>query len=223
MSEAAVQEQQQQQQQQVVQPQEQQQQQVPQEVVLELETGEVFKGKDYEAVARSLAAAKVEATRTIQTFRKQAEPQEEGFSQEKYWQMFTADPLKAQDYLESHSETGKQIKSVIGELQAIKTESDFKKMAPEYNDTPENNALMLNWLKESGRRGSSDDLFIGYHQLVGSGKMRPKPRGGTGPINPNPTLPNAGAAPGGQEGDDFSHLSKADLEKKLREAGLKSW
>ena len=39
--------------------------QQPKEVEIKLESGEVFKGKDYEEVATKLAAAKYEATKHI--------------------------------------------------------------------------------------------------------------------------------------------------------------
>jgi DNA-binding Lrp family transcriptional regulator len=171
----------------------------PEEVAITLATGQVYKGKDYEEVARKIAAAEENASREITRLNnelkeaKEYEPEPEpvrtseknGFDGTKYYELLAKDPKAASIYQTQHALAemlGIAPEEVSNRLQFMQNTtsqagahmeiSAFHAKHPEFPGGDEAASLILNTVKERGEYPSVRNLEAAYYDLRGEGKIK---------------------------------------------------
>jgi hypothetical protein len=172
------------------------------EVELKLETGEVFKGKDYEEVAKKVAAAQEESHRTLQAERARAATAEElaevlrqktapaektnghGFDLTHWNKLMTeGDVVGAFNYADSirfgvaPEEVVPTITNTVrvtAEMRDAYEIQKFKNAHEDYPATKEAGEALTKWLKDEwGKEWDSGVLSFGYKQLAERGVIKP--------------------------------------------------
>lgn len=172
----------------------------PQEVVITLSTGQVYKGATQDEVLAKIVAAQESASKLIkdqedalnetqaelQRWRPQPQREDHGFDNAEYFKLLADDPLAAQAYALSEL-LGVAPQDVQRELQYIRGEvyetGDLKQTAAFHARHPEAPAgeefaeLIIQRFEEKGydlrKHWTADNIETVYFQLLHEGKIKP--------------------------------------------------
>jgi hypothetical protein len=219
----------------------------PQEFEIKLETGEVFKGKSWEEVAKAAAKAKLDTTAAYKTEKEKRELLEQqlqttasaaapastnGFDTAKYWQMVNEGKLlDAEKYklgalfemepdtvVSTFRETVRKTDEVYDTIEIEK----FKAGHPDFPGGEEASAAVMSRVKEYGGAWDARVLHRAYKDLVEEKKITPLTLEETPSVTGAP-LPVLEGGSSGASGDalmeQFAGLSTEQMEAVLRKAG----
>jgi hypothetical protein len=160
----------------------------PKEYEIKLATGQVYKGKDRDEAEQKLRHAQEEATSAIRDRENQIrtlmaeklaaqQPKPNGdsgkFEIEKYHQLLATEPMAAKKYMDSFDPDYQEAMQLIGEQKVAKAAGIFMRRNPEFQDTPENNNLVIERIKEEGGNWTNPDhIEHAYYGLRREGKIK---------------------------------------------------